>query len=494
MLFKDLEKKLFWLSITLIVAVSYRLYSSRYYALLNSDDALSILMTYYYQLPKDLYCWGQNRGGTLIPLVSQVFYRGLGFSPVNAVSLSNYLLLIIGFFGFSSLFRNRPTKVIFAMFWFLPPVWFVDILRFPYGVQYCLVGSAVFIINKLHIIPGERLRPRQHLLLLSLIVLFTATVWVSDLAAVTIVVLLFTLLLFHFFKNRFRLPHKMVLLYTVLGLAVCTCFILFAKNGTGYEKPEYMKINSAAEAFGGIRTTWKSLSDLLMFRINEPFMSVYTYLVLLLLPVILIAFYRQELRLSEDKKRWLFFFLADGLIIFTVILFSRWALVDGYGRRFFICSYISFGLAFLILTDQLMATGSRKNIFGAFLMLALLAGAASPPHFLKCIRPGNLKPTMEVMAEFKALGKCSIIGDYWSSYIVSIADPALITAIPHDHSNNKSPELVKEIFKGKYVYLIRNDWFETYPGELAQYWHLLRKDGNEFTISGKSLCRYKIIN
>jgi len=494
MLFKDLEKKLFWLSISLIIAVSYRFYSSRYYALLNSDDALNILMTYYYRLPKDLYCWGQNRGGTLIPLISQVFYRGCGFSPVNAVSLSNYLLLITGFFGFSSLFSNRSTKIIFAMFWFLPPVWFIDILRFPYGVQYCLIGLAVLLINKLSIIPGEKPGLRQHLLLLSLIVLFTVTVWVSDLAAVTIVVLLSTLLIFHLVKSGFRMPHKMVLLYMVLGLAVCTCFIVFAKSGAGYSKPEYTQINSLAQALGGIRTTWKPIEGLLLFRIHEPFMSAYTWMVILLVPAILLAFYRQGLRLPEDKKRWLLFFLADGVIIFTVIIFSGWALADGYGRRFFICSYVSFGLALLMLSDQLMNTIRRKNVFASFIIVTILVGACSPLYFLKNIRPGNLEPSAEVMRGFGSLGKCGIVGDYWNSYILSVADPGMVRAVPHDQGNNKSPELVKEIFKDKYVYLIKDNWLETYPGELGQYFHLLRKDGDEFKMCGRSLCRYKIIN
>jgi len=56
-------------------------------------------LAYYYQLPQDIYCWGQDRGGTLIPLIAQIFIKLFGCSAVTAVSLSNYLLLIAGYLG-----------------------------------------------------------------------------------------------------------------------------------------------------------------------------------------------------------------------------------------------------------------------------------------------------------------------------------------------------------------------------------------------------------
>jgi hypothetical protein len=115
---------------TVIVVVSFFLYSSRFYPLLNSDDALNILMTYYYDLPNDFYCWGQDRGGTFIPLISQIFHKTFGFSAVLSVSFSNYFVLLIGYLGFSSLFKSKKTKLLFALVWFFPPIRFIDLTRF----------------------------------------------------------------------------------------------------------------------------------------------------------------------------------------------------------------------------------------------------------------------------------------------------------------------------------------------------------------------------
>ena len=132
-----MKKILILLVVTIIAVLSFFLYSSRFYPLLNSDDALNILLTHYYKLPKDLYGWGQDRGGTLIPLISQLFHKGMGLSAVLSVSISNYLILILGYIGFSSLLNRKYLKVLLALVIFFPPLRFIDITRFPLGVQYC---------------------------------------------------------------------------------------------------------------------------------------------------------------------------------------------------------------------------------------------------------------------------------------------------------------------------------------------------------------------
>jgi hypothetical protein len=451
-------------------------------------------MTHYYKLPEDIYCWGQNRGGTIIPLISQLFYKSFGFSAINAVSVSDYILLIIGFLGFSSLFKNDFTKIIFALFWFFPPLWFIDGLRFPYGIEYCFIGAAIFIINKLTITVGQKITGRQHLMLFSLIIICTSAVWVSDLAAVTILVLFSTLSFFYLFKNKTFFPHKGVLLYFISGCVFCAGFILYAKDTAGFKNPDYIKINSFAEALNGLKVTGDTLFQFISFKTNNLFMSIYAYLLLLLLVVVLISFRKTRVKFSFKTKQWFCFFLLDGLIVFGIILFSHWAFIDGYGRRFYICCYISFGLAMLILTDHLISVDEGKNVLKIILATCVIIGSVSTVYDLEFVNPKSLKPTYENMREFETLGNCDLIGDYWNSYIVSISDPGLIKAISYEGQENRNDDIVKEVFKGSQIYIIKDDWLKTYPDTLVQYWHLLLKDGKEFTMGGKSVCRYKKIN
>lgn len=143
------RKSIFYFILSIIIGTSFCLYSSVFYPLLNSDDALNILMAHYYKLPHDIYCWGQNRGGTLIPLISQFFIKIFGFPAYISVSISNYIILFLGYLGFSSLFKNNYIKILFSIAWFFPPVQFIDLMRFPIGVEYSLIGFSILILKKL---------------------------------------------------------------------------------------------------------------------------------------------------------------------------------------------------------------------------------------------------------------------------------------------------------------------------------------------------------
>src|SRR5574344_1476530 len=113
--------------IAIIIVVSFFLYSSNYYPLLNSDDAIIVLMTHYFHFPDDIFYWGQSRGGALTPMIGQVFKYVFHCRAITAVCLSKYTILLIGFLVLSSLIKNKQTKIMFAIIWFLPFQRFVDI-------------------------------------------------------------------------------------------------------------------------------------------------------------------------------------------------------------------------------------------------------------------------------------------------------------------------------------------------------------------------------
>lgn len=68
-----MRKAFYIVIIGLISIISFRFYSALYYPALNSDNAVTVLMIHYFKLPDDLYFWGQDRLGSLIPLLGQVF-------------------------------------------------------------------------------------------------------------------------------------------------------------------------------------------------------------------------------------------------------------------------------------------------------------------------------------------------------------------------------------------------------------------------------------
>jgi hypothetical protein len=360
-----------------------------------------------------------------------------------------------------------------AICWFLPPIWFADSLRFPYGIQYCLLGLAVYFISVLREEGSAVQGKRKHLYLSLLIIIFIAEIWVSDLAAVSVFALLFTLFWVHYKRHRFSLPDKTVMVYIIAGLLLCAGFVSYAKSVSPPGKAEYLGVNSFFEAMNGLRIAKDSMINLLSFNKNMPLMSIYLYLFLIISIALMVRFARKQI-LLPDQKFWLRFFILDILLIFVVILFSRWALTDGYGRRFYICTYISALLGILLFVDNIQAA-RKGNVLKSVIIITAVIGSFSTVHFLGYVEPGSLQPRIESLSGFKKLGKCAIIADYWTSYLVSAVDPGNIKAIPKEHGGGRNKELVNEVFR-------------------SEYRHLLQKDGEEFMIAGKSLCRYKKIN
>ncbi|MEY3200366.1 MAG: hypothetical protein RJA13_2324 [Bacteroidota bacterium] len=167
--------------VAFIILSSFFLYSLAFNPLVTSDDALNVLMAFDYQIPPDFYCWGQDRGGTIIPLISQFFIHVLHLSPILSVSLSNYLLLTLGFIGFSKLFKQPFTLIIFAVLWFFPYERFINILSFPIGMSYSLIGISIYFLDRL-MHKKDLTNFSKHFHLLVSIGLWGLAIWTSDLA------------------------------------------------------------------------------------------------------------------------------------------------------------------------------------------------------------------------------------------------------------------------------------------------------------------------
>lgn len=474
--------------LTCIIVLSFFLYSSRFYPLLNSDDALNVLMTYYYDLPEDLYCWGQDRGGTFIPLVSQFFHRVLGFSPVLSVSFSNYLVLILGYLGFTTLFKNRMVSLLFALLWFFPPVRFIDLTRFPIGVQYSLAGMAIFFINRIDF--GHKKAVSNHLNLLAVILLLSVAIWVSDLAIVTVAVLSVVLLFHHFVSDNRKRISRFIYIYGALGITGLYFFIRYAKaNATGITA-NYTGFNDWNSMMEALLILGKEFWQVFSFQSEELLFSWFAWLAVAFC-FLLVKYYQKENAFRLIKmNRWASFFLADFLVIFGVILISRWVFLNGMGRWYFIASYISLSMFTLLMFDNLKLDGMRKKIISLSLLLAVVAAGLSTVHYLKFVRPEYLHSQIKVRGEFLSLGEIGIIGEYWNSYVSMCPDPSRIKATAHDRSVVRNQELVDEVFARPDIYVIRDMWMTEFPDTLVQFGHVLRRSGEPFRLGDCDVCKY----
>jgi hypothetical protein len=484
---------IYYFILGIIVLISFSFYSSMRYPLLSSDDALNILMAHNYKLPHDIYCWGQDRGGTIIPLISQVFIKAFHFSAITSISLSNYLLLIIGFICFSGLFKTNYFKILFAIIWFLPFQRFIELLRYPIGIEYSLIAFTILLIVKYENI-GKGNYLKKNLILLSIVLIFIISIWVSDLAIVTIGVLLFVLQIDYFVRKKKIQFNKLAFIYFAIGIILWFILIFYAKSFSDVKVKNYLSINNLSEIKSSFMIIKDSFYNALSFKTKEIFVIIYFFSVLIFLLGFIIFIIKNKITNIIFSNKWVIFFLLDFIVVFLTFLVSSWVLANGVGRWYFVASYISLSLGLLLAVEQIQTSNIKIKVFKLGLIVIVFIGAISTVYYLKYICPGNLKPKVEIIREFEQLGEIGIIADYWNSYIVSCSNPEMIKATPHDKSwAVRNYEMVDDVFKQKNIYVIKDMWLDNFPDTLIQFGHVLVKDGIEFNLGNCCLSKYKKI-
>ncbi|MEO7081240.1 MAG: hypothetical protein ABIY71_06915, partial [Flavobacteriales bacterium] len=444
-----------------------------------------------YSLPHDLYCWGQDRGGTLIPLIGQFFHGALGISLIWSVSLSNYLIVVLGGLGFMQCFERRSSKVMFALLWLLPPWRFVDMLRFPFGVQYGLLGIVLLLVATSPMDGGRSFRLQDHGRMLLLMIVTILAVWVSDLAVLTIGAAGAAWLLWRRMMHLPLLPRKEIIAWCTGGALIGAAFIGYAKLNAPAVTGDYQQFNTPGELVTAISTFGRAFLDLILFRTAEPYMSAYALLAVASF-IAVVWLWRKHPR--SDVRTGLALFLAlDAVLLVAAVLSSKWAVLNLLNRRYFIGAYI--GLSIMILLLNELTTRDRKYSpwITGLLWATVLAGALSGPMQMKFIWPGTLESRVDVASEFLKLGRIGLIGEYGNAYVSSTPDPAQIASTPHNDSDVKNIDLVPPVFDGRNIYVIKDMWLDSFPDTLSQFGHVLVREGESFTIAGCTVNQYVVV-
>jgi len=471
-----------WLPIGL---ASFFLYSSAFFPLLNSDDAINILMIKDLQLPQDWYPWGQDRGGALIPLLAWPLHHLLGLSVVWAESIIHYLILFVGFGFLSKVFHSRLSVTILAIAWFFPTYWFFGFLRFPFGVQYSLIPLALYLtFIKEYPNPTNRMSPVA--LILS-VLLLALSLWASDL---TVTCILSILLVIGYRSINERIALSQVLrsqqFYLPLGVSTLSLLLIFLAKDHAIKTEAYNQtiFNTIPQIGESISLLATNLWQILSFQKETWLLSLFGILTIVLIGALILHKPR-----VAGKQRYLFlFFLIDMLALLAVIVLSNWAYLNGLSRRYFSGIYIGMLILILIGIENL---NSKRRIFQFLALMIALLGGYSSIHYLKLVYPKTLQPMIKVVGELKTLGDIGIVADYWNSYISACPNPYHIAAIPHEREFNRRPEQIREVFSKPKLYVIKDMWMEEFPDSLMQYGYLLKRKGDPMNLANCAISEYE---
>ena len=445
-------------------------------------------MAFDYQIPPDFYCWGQDRGGTIIPLISQFFIHVLHLSPILSVSLSNYLLLTLGFIGFSKLFKQPFTILIFAVLWFFPYERFINILSFPIGMSYSLIGISIYFLDRL-LHKKDLTHFSKHFHLLVSIGLWGLAIWTSDLAFFTVLLLVSSLLFYSKYQKIEHFPKKLFVLYSTLGIAAVIFIILKLKTYATGVTEKFQKFNSAEQIGESIGIVISDCFRVMSFREDNFLISFGAWLILVVLIILVVILVLSRKSIFSFKNPWIVFFLSDFLAVLAIIFLAHWVLLNNMGRWYFVAPYISGLLLVLLLLDSFVEKMGKP--LKAICVCCVLILGITPIY--TSLRAHNWKytPLRSTILELNKLGEIGIIGDYWDAYRCSIANPENIKSTPHEGEDIKNTDRISEVFRQPKIYLSKDMWFNEFPDSIQQFGVMLYKYSDEFFLGGSNLCAYK---
>ena len=484
----------YYIILFLVIIFSFYNFAEINFPLLNSDMGVNVLMAQSLNLPGDFYFWGQDRAGSLIPLLSNFLVEVYKFPPLMAVSLIHYFILVAGFFALASFFRNRNLKLILALLWFFPSWHFIDHVTLLYCIQMSMLAIAIYLLRITKITQNRYVKS----VWLSLACFsFLIAIWVSDMALLSLIIVALLVVykylpelrnksVLSFLKDRKTLWNVVVdIAWFILG----TAFILYAKHkAIRVEAYHIHHLNRPSEIFASLTIVLTACWRILIFSSQNFIESIYAWAIIAGLPIILLlSNTRSHFMNYCSSHKWLIFFALNGILTFFLLIFSHWVFLKGTPRSYFTVVYISLWVAILLYIEW---TGSRdRQLRMIILFIVVLTGSISSIN--KFFFPKQLPSRITEMSDLKNLDDFGLISGYWSSYLSACVDPKHIVATPHDKDNVRNYYYAESVFKMPKLYLARDGWMKSFPDTITQFGHILIRKGSEFHLGDLNLCRYE---
>lgn len=478
---RALSSKLFVVLLEIVVVlISFLVISSRFSPIVSSDDALSVLVTYDYDLFENFYTWGQNRGGTIVSFIGQLFFKGLGFSASLSDSLSRYLILILGYISYRRFFKSSLSILTLCVLFFLPTAYFVSFPKYSWGIMYSFVGLTYWALQKF--------RKHNHLpfkLSYALIVVFLSFICVWTMDQAIIALLFIGVMMTKSFPNK----TKFVLVYAAM-LALIIALISYLKSeakiayGYSYNIFEFNSLEEISLSLEAIIFTIINIisgnSPLEYTYFKLP--TIHTIALLISIPFITFSAIKQ-------KRNFFYYSLTYIVIIFVILLLSNWVHKNYESSRYFAGIYFVWGLTSIKIFEL-----KSNNLYKIYLISTYLIGSATLIAYNLNANNWKFESRYEQIRELNSLGSSvGIIGSYWNSYLLMIADPDKIKATPAKEFEVKNRKMIRQVFNQKKLYLVKEGWLDEFPNETIQFRRNLIKVSEPFQIEDIILCEYEVI-
>lgn len=456
-----------------------------------------------FDFSNDWYYWGQNRLGSLLPLLASVFLKIIPVSPALMVSIVQYALLAGSFYLITYRINNHFIKIPLCIMWFFPLNFFFAhvLIGQPYSAQFFFLGLAVFVVDKWHSMPKTSYLKNAIYLFFTGLFLFLSA-WASDLSFFIIPLFILYMLLISFNwniqKNKLQVEITFdkykstinLISFTLGALFILICINNFKNNPA--DPVQYKTLFSeTSHISAALNHSFELVGKAILFRMLDIPTSFIALFILFLLVLYPVSFLMGRIRF-ELISLFEYFLFFSAFVSFIICIASYWVEANEYNSRYF--TFPFYMLVLFIAFRLVRLKGVFKHIGISAFFCCSLFSTINAIHF------SSPEFTWESISYEKAtriinkLGSCGIIGDYWHSYVFASANPYLITATPGDQLGAvRKPELAKKCMNKRKIVLCKNDWLEEFPDTVRAFQYTLIRKGNSFKIEEMNFCEYKIL-
>lgn len=461
----NLKNTVYFLTVLIIITISFIYYAPCNHILYNSDHAIHVLMSKNIEFPRDFYYWGQNRLGSFFPLVSYVFGKIFNFHLLYVNSLTLYLFLFTCFVFLSKQLNNYFFKIAICTLIFFPIGEYraLILIGHPYFSQLLSAIFFVYFLYKLRLYLTNHSNFNRTVSFVSIffsslsILFYSIGVWVSEFNLIFILIPLFYLIFDKSLHNILlkNVKNIWVYFYIFLSSIIFLLGLYFLKTVKEYSNDDHVYdspfITKFDDLYLNIQFFLEKLKATLFFQDESLTESLFYWSTI---AITLLVFY---LKIRATKKITFNVNLQNALFLVVIfssiaLFFSTWNLRSEFSPRYFTLTYVIYYFALFLSFNNINENKILKIVIG--ITIIYFATSYSYIHYFTNNGPSVFK----LYSEFEKLPKGTLIGDYWDVYKISSVATDNIEPLPYEHLTVRNWKWKDELLNNERFYLLDNEF------------------------------------
>jgi len=482
-------------ALALLTVLSALRYGAYFYPYLNSDMAMHVLMARDFDFDYSLWYWGQTRLGSLLPYLAS-FLWDLGLNPLKSITVVQYAMVSCCVVLFGLIVRNVWATLLFALLFLFPSPADVYLIvpGHPYLPHLMLTLAGIFALQW-----SDGRKPLiDSLLILVFWAIGFVAVWVSDMALITVPIILAWKISGDFGLNLRKWVGSFSGWTLALGPVALYAWAKTLKrqaiDWSGYTGSGFADMHQFKQGLDSASARWES--SYLTFDSVLTHWSARSALIICTIGAIIMFRSLVFNRLQESRIRGfraiphLFFVLGVALI--CVSFSSAWAAKSGFDERYFSLPVLLFEASLISFLGFPQQKWKQVGVAFMVLLTTMFNVLAYAEHWTD---GSQLRVDDESRGRLKMMTHSTIIGDYWFCYAMAAYNCNEVIPLAFDDQFYRNSHQVDAAFISDSIFVCTDPKHPVLPDTLMQQGRtLIRTQEPAFPVGNSNLGRYVVIH